>query len=103
MKKFPNPTGGTGADLRPALGERRRVPPYPVEKLERERAEFDLADAAQAAARATILMEGGAAHESRQLTRLSQRLYDQADAHRRKANQAQRADTGPLALRAGTG
>lgn len=94
MKKFPSPDDGTGADLRQSLGEWRRVPSYPVEQLETERAAFDLADAAQAAVRAAILLEHGVAEESRRLARLSQRLYDQADAHRRNAHQASRADPG---------
>lgn len=94
MKKFTSPTGGAGLDREPtAIGRKRArpFPPYPVEKLGREQAAFDLSDAAQAAARAAILFEGCEADESRQLARLAQRLYDRADAHRRNADQAQHA------------
>lgn len=95
MKMLTNPTGGAGLDRGPTAKGRKRsrpLPPCPAEKLEREQAAFDLADAAQAATRAAIAFEGGEADQSRQLTRLAQRLYDRADAHRRNADQAQRAD-----------
>ncbi len=62
-----------------------------MEKLERERAALDLTDAAQADTQAADLDRDEAA-ESRRLTRLTQRLYANADTHHRHAGKAHRQD-----------
>lgn len=81
----------SGRDPGPTVEGQNRAgpyPPYPAEKLEREQAAFDLADAAQAATQAAILADQGEAADSRRLDLLAQQLYDRADNHRRHADQA---------------
>lgn len=91
MDEFVDPVVGFSLDPGRAVGSSKRAGsslPYPAEKLERELAAFDLADAAQAATRAAILSDQGQAADSRHLDRLSQGLYASADNHRRNADQA---------------
>lgn len=96
MEEFVSSSAGHSRDPAPAVsGRPLRAPflPCPAPRLEREQAALDLADAAQAATRAANAFQRGELTDSRRLSRLARRLYDQADTHRRHADRARRADT----------
>lgn len=105
MEQFLNPIVGSRLDSHPDTGPARgmggpeRAQPYPADKLEREQAALDLADASQAATRAARLHGRNESAESLLFALLAQRLYAQADAHGRAAAEARhRPQSPPTAL-----
>ena len=68
-------------------GEGGRGPEELLAKARREQeaATLDLSDAAQAAAKAAVMVNRGSPEGSTQLARLASRLYESADYHRERA------------------
>ena len=73
-------TRSSGGEGRPGLEQ------FLVQaRRELEAAALDLSDAAQAAARAAVMVDRGSPEESMQLARLASRLYESASCHRARA------------------